>query len=361
MSTRSPWIDQFLRTILLNIISVVSLSLCWARLCRLERCCQEYQLHLIIDVSSASRDLAKAVAVHGGYPLHLEVSYWLRGANHENISLARVANAGMISRKDDEQVESLCATGVGEIIGVSRLVRDAFNDAPFNAMPYVVVERLAERPRGILRPHGCRRMHQETIPTALGPRKVLPCSLPSMHEETIPTASEKQEEKTPSGAAKPSSFRTRRADKEKRIPCGRPRSHEETIPLTLLHPVFGEFVDNCKTNKITPDDYTFAIDLTNTMSSLYDNEVARFQVVRGVFQQYGIHFTDSVVNGKFVVDADMSTNGHRYVIAKFKDEVGSISAEPYFESILHYLESTKNAAVEFPWSPLPCFLLAIVG
>ena len=49
-----------------------------------------------------------------------------------------------ISRYGNELVESLNATGVGEMMDETRLVRDVFDDIPFNAVPRVVVEWLDE-------------------------------------------------------------------------------------------------------------------------------------------------------------------------------------------------------------------------
>lgn len=38
------------------------------------------------------------------------------------------------------------------------------------------------------------------------------------------------------------------------IPCGRSHDLEEIIPLTLLHQVFGQFIDDCQTGTVTEDD-----------------------------------------------------------------------------------------------------------
>ncbi|EGO23318.1 hypothetical protein SERLADRAFT_391072 [Serpula lacrymans var. lacrymans S7.9] len=57
----------------------------------------------------------------------------------------------------------------------------------------------------------------------------------------------------------------------------------------------------------------------------------------------------------------MQSQGHRYVIAEYKNETGNASAEPYFQAIGYYLEGTRDKAVKFSRSPLPCLLLAIFG
>lgn len=144
---------------------------------------------------------------------------------------------------------------------------------------------------------------------------------------------------TPSGAALPCTFWTRQGNEKKWIPCGRPRANDATISPMLLHRIFGEFVDDCDTINYTPADYCFASDLADVMSALYENEAARRAAVGDKFRQYGIHFNRSKVrNMKYEADADLSTKGNYYVIAEFKNEVASSSAEPYFQALLYYLD-----------------------
>lgn len=98
------------------------------------------------------------------------------------------------------------------------------------------------------------------------------------------------------------------------------------------------------------------------MSALYAGESDRVQAVDKEFRDYEIHFTISQTKSTgYVTDGDISVNGHRYVIAEFKNETGNTSAEPYFQAIGYYLESTRESAVRFRRSPLPCLLLAIFG
>ncbi|KAG6331143.1 hypothetical protein ID866_7942 [Astraeus odoratus] len=98
------------------------------------------------------------------------------------------------------------------------------------------------------------------------------------------------------------------------------------------------------------------------MSDLYESESKRVEEINKVFQDYNVHFTVTEVEKTgCAVDADISVNGHRYVIAEYKNETGSTAADPYFQGIGYYLESTRETALKFPRSPLPCFLLAIFG
>ena len=74
--------------------------------------------------------------------------------------------------------------------------------------------------------------------------------------------------KLPSDGLKPSAFRDTQQVKNTQIPYGHPRDSEEFIPVTLLYPVFCEFVDNCQTGVMTEDDYEFAGKPENTLSDL---------------------------------------------------------------------------------------------
>lgn len=55
-------------------------------------------------------------------------------------------------------------------------------------------------------------------------------------------------------------------------------------------------------------------------------------------------------------DADMQHKGNRYAL---KNDIGSTGAEPNAQIAAYYLESTRRRAVDYPNSPLLCFLLYI--
>ncbi|KAI6030345.1 hypothetical protein EDC04DRAFT_2880451 [Pisolithus marmoratus] len=130
----------------------------------------------------------------------------------------------------------------------------------------------------------------------------------------------------PSTTTIPSSFFDRQKNDCKAIPCGRPRKYEDRVPTVLLHPVFGQFIDDTKEIEVSAEDDKLVVELADAMSDLYKNESERIDNV-----------------------------------GKFKNEAGNTSGEPYFQSIGYYLESTRKEAVTVPSSPLPCFLLSFFG
>lgn len=170
------------------------------------------------------------------------------------------------------------------------------------------------------------------------------------------------EPKAPSSAGKAPEFAKLQNDPEKTILCSRPASAEATIPVTMLHPVFGEFLDNCERHETTVEDNRFTRELSTAMSGFYTDENDRKKTIHAVFAKHGLHFMKSRVGpNNYETDGDISMNGYRYTIAEFKNEVGCIGAEPYSQAALYYLESTRTQAPELPESVLPCIIVLIFG
>jgi hypothetical protein len=177
----------------------------------------------------------------------------------------------------------------------------------------------------------------------------------------------KKRSNSPSNSSHPSSFRERQRDKKLQIACGRPRELEEAIPATLLHPVFGQFIDDSRTHTITENDNNLVDELANAMSAIYENENKRVETVNEVLSRYNLGFRlNSKVQGTtYFTDADMSVevqnNQHRFVIAEFKNEAATSSSEPYMQALSYYLESTRAYAPRMSGFALPCFLLILFG
>ncbi|KIK92005.1 hypothetical protein PAXRUDRAFT_148231, partial [Paxillus rubicundulus Ve08.2h10] len=58
--------------------------------------------------------------------------------------------------------------------------------------------------------------------------------------------------------------------------CDRPCDSEETVPVTLLHPVFGKFLDDCQTYEITAkDNATIERRMRQAMPCLHDGGLTR--------------------------------------------------------------------------------------
>ena len=169
--------------------------------------------------------------------------------------------------------------------------------------------------------------------------------------------------KAPSDSSHPSSFRGWQRNPTTQIRCSRPRDPEETIPATLLHPAFGQFLDDCKTHSITEEDNAFIGKFANAMSEVYDNEEERVDKVNAVLASYGIGLRITTKKGTqdYQVHGDLSVGEYRYVIAEFKNEAAASVSEPYMQAAAYYLEQTRTQVLESTGSPLPCFLLVLFG
>ena len=165
----------------------------------------------------------------------------------------------------------------------------------------------------------------------------------------------------PSSAGKARTFSMRQKEDSQVIYYNRPYTAEAMIPPTLLHPVFGQFLDDCDTLEITPEDNSLALRLHITMSGFCHNENERAKIVRDEFSNFGLHFVVSEIGNQFETDGDMHVKEHRYAITEIKNEVCSTGAEPYVQASLYYLESTRKFAGKMKRSSLPCMILLVVG
>ena len=161
----------------------------------------------------------------------------------------------------------------------------------------------------------------------------------------------------PSNGAKPPKF-----DKMQKgdgyIACNRPTSHPASLPLSLLHPVFGKFMDDCEDHVPTPDDVKLLHEFVVVMSFIHTVELGRRQAVLEVLSTNGIHINPTTI-GAYTTDGDLSVGKSRLLIMEFKNEIGSTGAEPYFQAILYYLEATRELLSRN--SVLPCILVLIFG
>ncbi|KAG2335903.1 hypothetical protein BDR05DRAFT_978881 [Suillus weaverae] len=171
----------------------------------------------------------------------------------------------------------------------------------------------------------------------------------------------------PHSTSQPSSFRDRQKDSKIQIACGRPREVEETIPVMLLHPAFGQFIDDSQTHVATEEDNNFIDKLAHVMSALYEHEGLRVDKVSEVLAGYNVRLrlNRKVQGAAYQTDGDMSIDindrRHPYVIVEFKNETTSSKSEPYVQALMYYMQSTRAYAPTLSGSTLPCFLLAIFG
>ncbi|KAI6010555.1 hypothetical protein EDC04DRAFT_2905818 [Pisolithus marmoratus] len=316
---------------------------------------KEDHLHLVLDATI----MIINVYIRGGDPLHsVSISLSNQARVNElknrfketctdfvNTSTNRLAVYKLSFDGHDELKEILDKYGDGTFLPGEQKLETFFNDLPFSQeAARVVVEVLPEE--GTRAPPSSKPFPADGD-TVLEARK------------TYLRASSPEK---PSTTAMPSSFLDRQNNSRKAIPCGRPRKYEDFVPTVLLHPVFGQFIEDTKEIEVSAEDNKLVIELADAMSDLYKNEVERIDRVETVLKTFDIHFASTTIKRTgFQTDGDMAVKDYRYAIAEFKNEAGNTSGEPYFQSIGYYLESTRKEAVIMPSSPLPCFLLSFFG
>ncbi|KAF8060635.1 hypothetical protein FPV67DRAFT_1631455 [Lyophyllum atratum] len=168
----------------------------------------------------------------------------------------------------------------------------------------------------------------------------------------------------PSSVGYPGEFETYQAKPEKMIPCNRPYDAAATIPVTLLHPVFGQFKDDCEMLMPTREDNALVLKLQEVLSNFYNEAEGRAVAIRDAFKDVGVYLTRTLIDGtEFSTDGDTldKSGNHRFNIAKFKLEVASHGAEPYLQASICYLESTREHAEQTLHSVLPCIIILIFG
>lgn len=134
--------------------------------------------------------------------------------------------------------------------------------------------------------------------------------------------------------------------------------------MTLLHPVFGQFKDDCETLTPTWENNSLALTLQEILSNFYDGKDERSEAIWDALRDAGIILTRTVIEGTQSAtdgDAHSAEGAHRFNIAIIRNELGSGGADPYLHASSCYLESTRNHASRMPYSVLPCIILLVFG
>jgi hypothetical protein len=79
--------------------------------------------------------------------------------------------------------------------------------------------------------------------------------------------------------------------------CNRPPSREPKLPLTLLHPVFGDFEDNCKRKAPTASNYEWAKLLREGMCAFYDGELGHQEKLLSILGENNIPAQAAYIKG----------------------------------------------------------------
>ena len=130
----------------------------------------------------------------------------------------------------------------------------------------------------------------------------------------------------------------------------------------LLHPIFGEFIDDCKNYEPTAADNKLVWTLSAAMSGFFKDESTQASTFWEILQGSGFEVFKTKIGGtQFKTDSDIQLLGFCHTITEVKNETGSGHAEPHAQGILYYIHSTKSSVAEMPGFRFPSILITLVG
>lgn len=137
--------------------------------------------------------------------------------------------------------------------------------------------------------------------------------------------------------------------------------------MTLIHPVFAQFVQDCKTYEPTEVDYKLERKLSREMSRKFPSEKERAAAFRDIMtQDYGIPLKIGRI-AAYTTDGDAREESKHdqkqyiYLITEAKNELGSGGhAEPTFQSSLYYFEYLREFSDKPPLLG-PCLHIIYAG
>ncbi|KAI9463374.1 hypothetical protein F5148DRAFT_1313294 [Russula earlei] len=176
---------------------------------------------------------------------------------------------------------------------------------------------------------------------------------------------------SPSSLGEPAQFGISQNQKVPSFSFERPLSASHDVPPTLLHPIFGQFLDDCQQHNPTREDNMFASDLRAGMSQIWQKENERLIAFLSIMRSHGIELRPTTIRtkqGSYKTDADSQEQGCRYIIVEAKNEIGSKGAEPLFQAIWYYqrsleqiLDNDEMPVSKYENSSLPCLIIYLFG
>jgi hypothetical protein len=141
----------------------------------------------------------------------------------------------------------------------------------------------------------------------------------------------------------------------------RPPSAAATIPVTLLHPIFGQFVDDCAKCVPTPDDNNLVLELSYEMSKFYEKESDRGSMFIDILSEHGIRLSNSDFDrAAHTAKVKVRHEDIYYVVGDTGNEYFG-GADPLLRAVSHYVYSVKKLSEDDVDARLPCLLIYMFG
>ncbi|TDL24163.1 hypothetical protein BD410DRAFT_896881 [Rickenella mellea] len=168
----------------------------------------------------------------------------------------------------------------------------------------------------------------------------------------------------PSAAAEPETFRKlqKRSDNQPFAFFNRPHG-TSSIPVTLLHPVFGQFVDAVETYEPTSADKAFVRALAIAMSDIYTNEGDRASAFRGIIaDHWGIKLSAArSERTSFITDGHFDVGKFLTLLTEATNDIGAKGAEPFYQCVQYHAAAHRNLPNSLKIVPLPCLHIVCFG
>jgi hypothetical protein len=159
-------------------------------------------------------------------------------------------------------------------------------------------------------------------------------------------------------------LRAEQGDPEIAIHNGRPRAASGKIPITLLHPIFADFAESCKSAIPTRDDNELALELLQTMPDLFPSENDRLCAITDILEEFCPPVESrSIPSTLYQLDAGLKGEEGIYFGVKCENESCMTKSDPYLALSFHYLEANRVyfEKIKTSNSRRPCLFMIIAG
>jgi hypothetical protein len=253
-------------------------------------------------------------------------------------------------------LQSLIATAGGQELAMSQKLFEVFDKVPSHKYVHVIVKPRFSGMYFIF----CKDQFIYLFSQELGGVRAVaeaPISELSRRFHFL----EVRHAEAPSTGGQPKIFAEKQTTDAK-ILCSRPPGTSPPIPLTLLHPIFAKFVDDCEHSQPTRQINQFTLKLAESMSQFYADEKARTKELILLFSDLGIDLqTIKIAGTGYEMDAAL-IKGNKFLLVcgEIKNNAAN-NVDPFLQAILYYLEQTREVAAIFPSSILPAMMLICAG
>jgi len=142
--------------------------------------------------------------------------------------------------------------------------------------------------------------------------------------------------------------------------CHRDPSETCSVPVSLLSPIFTQFIYDLDNIDITPKDCEFVSKLCISMCGAFGSEKERTKEFTDFLKDYTGLLLGSEERNQFKTDGSLKfANGALYCYLEVKVDKGTGNVDPYMQNIAYYIRNLGiNEAISTQY---PCFLLELCG